>query len=228
MESPPLFDPLSMPRGAKCILIGARNVGKTELIRHILLTCKLHMVHLQTTAMDYSVQRYSDIIHDEYETEYTESAIEWAMDSGAYDAIVLDDCLFSVEPFTTPIFHRLMMQQQSSVFITMMYGMSIPAEIRTLFDYVFMFRDPIVYNQRKLFAMYCNPDIYPTCEAMGLALQRATEEPDVSGYRRIREGACLVLVKGDAPRYYAPNKTKPLIQENVATGRSASSESETP
>jgi len=173
-----IFDPMTIPKGSKCVLIGAQNVGKTTMILRLLPMLDLRRVHVHTND-EYAIPRYEKQGYDVVE-EYNEAA--------ECDAIVLD--YFSChEELRTDKFRRLMQQNRATVFITMLYGMT-PAYA---FDYVFLFPTPIVNIQRRLFDFYCSPGLFQSLDEFGQILLRETKWIDNNGFTRIKEGACIVI-----------------------------------
>ena len=213
------FLPHTLSPGAKCVFIGAMNLGKTRLVQHLLLTTRFRRIHVQTTDEHaaYGVLLENSSVED----EYNEAALKRHLDANDCDAIILDDCLYDPTYVETDTFRRLMTQKSATVFVTMLFAMTLTEPIRRLFDYVFIFRETGTYAQERLFALYCSPAPFSTREALAAALHEITEYPD-----DVREGACLVIMHNRVMRYYVPKKYRPLIQDNVTTRRSAPSESE--
>lgn len=173
-----IFDPTTITRGSKCVLIGAQNVGKTTMILRLLPMLDLRQVHVHTND-EYAIPRYEKQGYDVVE-EYNEAA--------ECDAIVLDHFSYH-EELCTDKFRRLMQQNRATVFITMLYGMT-PAYA---FDYIFLFPTPIVNIQRRLFDFYCRPGLFQSLDDFGQILLRETKWIDNNGFTRIKEGACIVI-----------------------------------
>lgn len=145
-----------------------------------------------------------------------------------HDTIVLDDCLFTIDQTQSPIFEQLLSQKTERVFVTVQYGMGLALKLREKLNYIFIFRETIHTNLRKLYKLYCNHRLFPTQDSFVAALRSVTDGLDCRGFMQINEGACLVFdnVHGRCYRYRAPDKTRHLIQDDVTKSETPQSEAE--
>jgi hypothetical protein len=152
-----------MVSAAKSVLVGSRNTGKTRLVLHLLkhLKASAHVI----SGVDYDAVLYNKIdgvscFHDEYDPALVASWIG--------SPIVLDDCMYYPEQFQTRAFQNLISDKSSSFFLTVLYGtMAIePSQ----FDYIFLFRDPILSNRKKLYPRYTGAH-FPSFDAFCAAME---------------------------------------------------------
>lgn len=156
-------------------VIGARNTGKSTFVKNI----------LKYLPPNGTIVCGSEEWNPIYGTKHTEYSLELV--KSAKDFIVLDDCIYD----PTWLDDILSDKHQSLRIITMLYAMSIPTTANI--DYVFIFRENILSNLRKLYDQYVGVAFltFETfCEAMCL-----------------EEYECLVIEK-KTTAYHLRNKNR--------------------
>ena len=71
--------------------------------------------------------------------------------------LILDDCLYDSSWIKTKNVRALFMNgrhYKSMFIITMQYALGIPSNLRTNIDYVFLLRENIVSNRKRLYEQY--------------------------------------------------------------------------
>lgn len=191
------FDMASIKDDTVVVFIGRRNTGKTWLVRDLLYFNRdipIGSVISPTEGANkfYSKMVPSLFIHDEYTPALVENMVKrqkmivkrkdkeemmygrCQIDPRAF--LLLDDCLYDdvwkKDKFMKYIF---MNGRHIKVFllITMQYPLGVPPSLRTNIDYVFILREPVVSNRKRIYDNYAG--MFPTFEAFCSVMDQCTE-----------------------------------------------------
>tara|TARA_Y100000389_G_scaffold68803_1_gene65333 strand:+ start:6204 stop:7070 length:867 start_codon:yes stop_codon:yes gene_type:complete len=90
--------------------------------------------------------------------------------------LILDDCLYDSSWTKSKAVRSLFMNGRHFkmlFIITMQYALGIPPNLRTNIDYVFILRENIVQNRRRLYECYAG--MFPTFEVFSAVMDQCTE-----------------------------------------------------
>lgn len=191
------FDISSIADDKVIILLGKRETGKSFIVRNLLYHRRdmpIGVVISPTEAMN---KFYSKIvpglfIHDKYKPEIIDNVVRRQMlimkkknreteiagsskiDPRAF--LIMDDCLFDnswvrdtniISCFMNGRHFKLMFM------ITMQHPLGIPPNLRTNIDYVFILRENLVSNRRRIYENYAG--MFPTFEVFCQIMDQCTE-----------------------------------------------------
>jgi len=171
--------------GRSLVFIGTRCIGKTTAIKHILRVMN-HPDGSVICGKEMADQLYATTVrpenfHEEYSPELLNTIMR-AQRQRVREAIspyfmVLDDCLYDMEWIRNRTIRALLMHSgvmfHTTFFLSMLYGMGLPPNLRTSIDYVFIFRENIMSNRKRLYEFYA--DIFPTFDLFCSAMNQLTE-----------------------------------------------------
>ena len=186
------FDMAKIKHDKVVVLIGKRETGKSFLVKDLLwhhqsLPCGTVISGTEGSNQFYSKIVPSMFIHEEYSPLVIANVLKRqkliakkiAKDLGergttAVDPrnfLILDDCLFDTKWINDRNVRYLFMNGRhvhTMFIITMQYAMGIPPALRTNIDYVFILRENIINNRRKLYEQYAGmfPDFDSFCQVM--------------------------------------------------------------
>jgi hypothetical protein len=163
----PPFNPATALRpGSVCLVIGHQGAGKSRLICDLIQHTDASAGLLVNGLPDSYRNAYTPI-EDRVDLvlgEFRESAVieivrrqRGAHEHAIHTFVVLDDCIYDVRIFTTlPIgsILRLGRTHRTSLFVAQTYAMGLPPFIRTNIDYVFVFRESMRSNVRRIYSQY--------------------------------------------------------------------------
>lgn len=186
------FDMTTIKHDSVVALIGMRNTGKSFLVKDLLE----HQPNLPATAgtvisgandvrQEYSIPNFD--IHDEYSPLIISNVLnrqklmadQSISTEDRHAVLVLDDCIYDNEWVRDTNIRDLFINRRHNntlFIITMLYGMCIPPPLNKNIDYVFILRESIISNRRRLYEYYAGgvfPDFDLFCKAMN---QYAAEE----------------------------------------------------
>lgn len=191
------FDISSIADDKVIILIGKRDTGKSFIVRSLLHQHRdlpIGVVISPTEAMNkfYSNIVPSLFIHDHYKPEIIDNIlrrqkliikkrskdIEMSgssrVDPRAF--LILDDCMYDnswirdknvIGCFTNGRHYKLLFV------VTMQYPLGIPPMLRTNIDYVFILRENLVSNRRRIYENYAG--MFPSFEVFCQIMDQCTE-----------------------------------------------------
>jgi hypothetical protein len=186
------FD-MSQIRGDEVIvLIGKRRTGKSVLIRDILYHKRDIPVGAVINPTEIANRNYSEIVppifvHDEYSPPILEKLIKrqrrlkQMVQRGQTDIdlrtyLIMDDCLYD-NSWTkdTNIRNVFMNGRHYKILflLAMQYALGVPPNLRTNIDYIFIFREAILSNRRRLFEQYAG--MFPTFEVFCTVMDQCTQ-----------------------------------------------------
>lgn len=177
------------------IFIGKRETGKSFLVKD-LLYYKQHMpVGTVISATEGANEFFSKIvppifIHDEYTPEVIDNFLKRQkkvvkrINAGGPDAqnidprafMILDDCMYDSSWTKDKNIRALFMNGRHykiMFIITMQYALGMPPNLRTNVDYVFILRENLYNNRKKLYEQFCG--MFPNFEIFCQVMDQCTE-----------------------------------------------------
>ncbi len=223
---------------SKCVFIGKPNCGKSVLVKDLLyhksyipsaiVICPTHRSNGSYTGLV-----PESCIFDEYDSSITEDIINRqrriikANKEKPEIFYILDDCLYDDSWIKdTNMRYIFMNGRWEKIFFiwTMQYCMGIPPALRTCVDYVFILRENIIGNRRRLYEYYAG--MFPSFDIFCSILDSCTEDYE-----------CLVIdntslsndffvssifsisAKGISPPSESPTRGRPASSGSDPTGR---------
>lgn len=184
-------------KGPVIVMIGRRDTGKSVLVRDLLYHHQDIPIGTVISGTEAGNGFYSSIvpklfIHEEYNSviienilrrqravmkqvskeiqEYKKSSID------PRTFVILDDCLYD-DKWTRDKLMRLLFMNgrhwKVMLVITMQYPLGIPPNLRTNIDYVFILRENIGGNRKRIYVNYAS--MFATFEAFCSVLDNCTE-----------------------------------------------------
>jgi hypothetical protein len=186
------FDMGKIKHDKVVVFIGKRETGKSFLVKDLLWHHQSLPVGTVISGTEGANQFYSKVvppmfIHEEYSPliignvlkrqKLVAKKIMNDLSSRGTTAVdprnflILDDCLYDQTWIRDRNVRYLFMNGRhvhTMFIITMQYAMGIPPNLRTNIDYVFILRENIVSNRRKLYEQYAGmfPDFDSFCQVM--------------------------------------------------------------
>ena len=177
------------------VLIGKRETGKSFLVKDLLYSHKDIPVGTVISGTEGANQFYSKtvppiFIHEEFKTDIVDNFLKRQkkivkkMNSGLEEFkdidnrafLILDDCLYDNSWAKDKTVRSLFMNGRHynvMFIITMQYALGIPPNLRTNVDYVFVLRETIYTNRKKLYEQYCG--MFPNFEIFCQVMDQCTE-----------------------------------------------------
>ena len=191
------FDMKTLKAGSVVVLIGKRETGKSFLVRDILYHNKDMPIGTIISGTEGANSFYSHMIpsiyiYGEYEPQIIDNVIkrqvlvrkemkkEVAMrghtniDPRAF--LILDDCLYDASWTKDKNVRSLFMNGRhynETFIITMQYCMGIPPSLRTNVDFVFLLRENLINNRKKLYEQYAG--MFPSFDIFCQVMDQCTE-----------------------------------------------------
>ncbi len=189
------FDMSSIQSDKVVLFIGKRETGKSFLVRDLLWHNRDLPVGTVISGTEGANQFYSKMIpsifiHDEYTPEIIDNFVKRQrrlvkkqidgvseyqnIDPRAF--LILDDCLYDNSWVKNKNVRSLFMNgrhYKAFFIVTSQYSLGIPPNLRTNVDYVFVLRETIHSNRRRLFEQYCG--MFPTYEFFCSVMDQCTE-----------------------------------------------------
>ena len=189
------FDMSSIKSDKVVLFIGKRETGKSFLVRDLLWHNRDLPVGTVISGTEGANQFYSKMIpsifiHDEYTPEIINNFVKRQgrlikkqvggvaeyqnIDPRAF--LILDDCLYDNTWVRDKNVRSLFMNGRhfkAFFIITSQYSLGIPPNLRTNVDYVFVLRETIHSNRRRLYEQYCG--MFPTYEFFCTVMDQCTE-----------------------------------------------------
>ena len=164
------------------VMIGKRETGKSYLVRDLLWHNQDVPVGTVISGTEGANQFYSRhipslFIHEEYSPMIIANMISKDMErTGTTNVdprtfLILDDCLFDTSWTRDKNIRYLFMNGRhvhALFIITMQYALGVPPALRTNVDFVFILRETIVSNRKRLYEQYAGmfPDFESFCQVM--------------------------------------------------------------
>ena len=185
------FDMSALPNGKVIVFIGKRETGKSFLVKDLLYYHQDIPVGTVISGTEganafYSKMMPSIFIHNQYDDGVISNYIrrqkkivrayneKREVDPRAF--LILDDCLYDNSWVRNTDIRSLFMNGRhyySTLIITMQYSLGIPPNLRTNIDYVFILRENINANRRRLYEQYAG--MFNTLETFNQVMDQCTE-----------------------------------------------------
>lgn len=191
------FDMSSIADDKVVVLIGKRDTGKSFLCKDLLYYHQDIPVGTVISATESANQFYGHMvppifIHDEYNEEIVarvlqrqKKAVERHNQELAQcnvskvdprGLLILDDCLYDSSWTKSKDIRSIFMNgrhYKMMFIVTMQYALGIPPNLRTNIDYVFILRENIVANRKRIYESYAG--MFPTFEIFCQVMDQCTE-----------------------------------------------------
>ena len=191
------FDMSSIDDDKVIVLIGKRDTGKSFLCKDLLYYHQDIPVGTVISATESANQFYGNMvpplfIHDEYNEEIVQrvlhrqkKAVEkhnQEMEQSQTSKVdprgflILDDCLYDSSWTKSKHIRSIFMNgrhYKMMFLVTMQYALGIPPNLRTNIDYVFILRENIVSNRKRIYVSYAG--MFPTFEIFCQVMDQCTE-----------------------------------------------------
>jgi Poxvirus A32 protein len=191
------FDISSMKDDKIVVLIGKRGTGKTEILKDILYFKRDFPIGTVINPTESANKSFSNIvppifIHEEYRPEIIDNVLKRqtmimkkinkeiqlygrsSIDPRAF--LILDDCLYDNSwKRDKNIRYIFMNGRHKKLFflVTMQFVLGISPELRTNVDYIFICRENIISNRKRLYDAFAG--MFPTFECFCSVLDQCTE-----------------------------------------------------
>jgi hypothetical protein len=186
------FDMTKIKHDKVVVLIGKRETGKSFLVKDLLwhhqsLPCGTVISGTEGANQFYSKVVPPMFIHEEYSPLIIANVLKrqkliakkiskdlserGSTSVDPRNFLILDDCLYDTSWIRDRNVRYLFMNGRhvhTMFIITMQYAIGIPPNLRTNIDYVFILRENIISNRRKLYEQYAGmfPDFDSFCQVM--------------------------------------------------------------
>tara|TARA_B110000483_G_scaffold108259_1_gene131949 strand:+ start:520 stop:1341 length:822 start_codon:yes stop_codon:yes gene_type:complete len=191
------FDITSIDDDKVVVMIGKRNTGKSFLIQDLLYYNNHFQLGTVISGTESANHFYGSMIpkmfiHDEYKPKIIDNVVKRqkhvlkkiSRDETTYgnsgvdpkSFLILDDCLYD-SSWTKDINVRALFMNGRHLkmffIISMQYPLGITPNLRTNIDYVFILRENIVANRRRIYDNYAG--MFPTFEVFCQVMDQCTE-----------------------------------------------------
>lgn len=191
------FDPSKIAKGSVVVLIGKRNTGKSFLIKDLLYYKRDIPVGTVISASEGANCFYGELmpslfIHDEFKIEIVDSLVkrqsmvvkkmraeEKVMGKSQIDPwafLILDDLMYDTSWIKEKTIRMLFMNGRHFkilYMISLQYALGLPPALRSNVDYVFILRENIVSNRKRLYEQYAG--MFPSFEIFCQVMDQCTE-----------------------------------------------------
>jgi hypothetical protein len=191
------FDMTKIKHDKVVVLIGKRETGKSFLVKDLLWHHQSLPIGAVISGTEGANQFYSKVVppmfvHEEYSPLIIANTLRrqklvakkiandlntrgtTAVDPRNF--LILDDCLYDTRWIRDPNVRYLFMNGRhvhTMFVITMQYAIGIPPNLRTNIDYVFILRETIISNRRKLYEQYAG--MFPDFDSFQQVMNQCTE-----------------------------------------------------
>ena len=191
------FDMTKVAKGSVCMMIGKRNTGKSFLTKDLLYYKRDIPIGTVISGTEGANEFYSKIvpalfIHDEYSPEIISNSLKRQkivvskvneqrrlhgksnIDPNAF--VILDDCLYDNSWTKDTNMRTLFMNGRHYnvlLIITSQYSLGIPPNLRCNIDFVFILRENIINNRKRLYDNYAG--MFPSFEVFCQVMDQCTE-----------------------------------------------------
>ena len=191
------FDMNRIGKGSVCVMIGKRNTGKSFLTKDLLYYKRDIPIGTVISGTEGANQFYSKIvpplfIHEEYSPEIIANSVKrqklvvskmreqenkyGKSNIDPYAFVILDDCLYDNTWTKDTNVRSLFMNGRHYkvlLIITSQYSLGIQPNLRCNIDFVFILRENIVNNRKRLYDNYAG--MFPTFEVFCQVMDQCTE-----------------------------------------------------
>jgi hypothetical protein len=186
------FDPRTMQDGAICLMLGGRGTGKTYLLHDICWHKRYLPDGIGMSGTEEGSEGLGCFMPDSYiYSKFSHEALEQALDRAKrtnrmrqkaglpkkFTFIIVDDCGCDTDFTKDKILKEIMMNgRHFGIFFifTLQYSLGIHPDLRNQIDYVFICREPILANRKRLYDSYAG--IIPSFQAFCTIMDGATED----------------------------------------------------
>ena len=186
------FDIETITNDSVIVMIGKRRTGKSFLIKDLLYHHRDIPIGTVISGTESANNFFSEIIprffiHEDYSAEIINNVYrrqklikskhqtDQSIDPRAF--LILDDLMFDDSWIRDTNVKRLFFNGRHyhlMFMVTMQYPLGIPPNLRTNVDYVFIFRENIVKNRRRIYENYAG--MFPTFEMFCECMDACTEQ----------------------------------------------------
>tara|TARA_Y100000310_G_scaffold328388_1_gene396449 strand:- start:199 stop:1020 length:822 start_codon:yes stop_codon:yes gene_type:complete len=192
------FDISKISSDKVCVFIGKRETGKSFLVKDLLYYHQDIPIGTVISGTEGANEFYGKIvpslfIHEAYSPEIIRNALKRQkivvktmnkeanrhgysnIDPRAF--LILDDCLYDntwTKDYNVRSFFMNGRHYKIMFIITMQYALGIPPSLRTNIDYVFILRENLINNRKKLYEHYAG--MFPTFEVFKQVMDQCTED----------------------------------------------------
>jgi len=192
------FDPSKIKKGSVVVLIGKRETGKSFLVKDLLYYKRDIPVGTVISASESANCFYGDMmpslfIHDEFKPEIVNSLVKrqamvvkkMRQEESRYGKsnidpwafLILDDLMYDTSWLKDKNIRMLFMNGRHWKFgvfmITMQFSLGIPPALRTNVDFIFILRENIISNRKRLYDHYAG--MFPSFEIFCQVMDQCTE-----------------------------------------------------
>mgnify|MGYP001234341527 FL=1 len=192
------FDPSKIPNGSVVIMIGKRNTGKSFLVKDLLYYKRDIPVGTVISATESANCFYGDImpsifIHDAFNPEIVNNLVKrqrivvkkmkdeekrfGRSQIDPWGFLILDDLMYDTSWIKDTTIKSLFMNGRHYkllFMITMQFSLGIPPALRSNVDYIFILRENIVSNRKRLYEHYAG--MFPTFEIFQQVMDQCTAD----------------------------------------------------
>ena len=222
------FDITRIKNDKVVVLIGKRGTGKSFLVKDLLYYHTDIPIGTVVSGTESANKFYGDFvpnafIHEEVSPELMQNVItrqklvmkKLNKESATYGTsridpkafIILDDCLYDSSWAKDKNIRAMFMNGRHLrlfFIITMQYPLGIPPNLRTNIDFVFILRENIVGNRKRIYENYAG--MFPTFEVFSQVMDQCTENfeclviDNTSNSNKLED--CVFWYKGDIHQDY--------------------------
>jgi hypothetical protein len=191
------FDIKSISSDKVCVFIGKRDTGKSFLVKDLLyyhrdVPCGTVISGTESANSFYSSLVPSIFIHEQFSPDIIFNSLKrqklimkqinkdidtkGKTDIDPRTFVILDDCLYDNTWSKDINIRNLFMNGRHYkilFIITMQYLLGVPPNLRTNVDYIFILRENIINNRKKLYDHYAG--MFPTFEMFSQVMDHCTE-----------------------------------------------------
>ena len=193
------FDITSISDNSVVVFIGKRQTGKSFLVKDLLYYKRNIPVGTVISATEGANEYYSKIfpkkfIHDEYDEDITKKVLDrqklavkaqkneikmyGKARSDARALYLLDDCMYDSKSWNKSKNIRSLFMNgrhfKILFLLTMQYALGIPPNLRTNIDYIFLLRENLWNNRKRLYDNYAG--MFPTYDMFCKVFTKCTED----------------------------------------------------
>lgn len=192
------FDITSISSTSVVVFVGKRETGKSFLVRDLLYYKQSIPVGTVISGTEGANKFYSKIlpepfIHGSYEEEITERVLarqkrvvkereeekdlRGQSDMDCRALYILDDCMYDSKWTRSKSIRSMFMNGRHyhlMFLLTMQYSLGIPPNLRTNIDYVFILRESINQNRKRLYEAYAG--MFHTFDMFCRVMDQCTED----------------------------------------------------
>jgi hypothetical protein len=191
------FDPTKISKGSVVVLIGKRNTGKSFLVKDLLYYKKDTPVGTVISSTEMANCFYGEMmpdifIHSDFSSDVVNQLVQRQqivvkkmnneqrqfgktnIDPWAF--LIFDDLMYDTSWLKDTTVKSLFMNGRHYkllFMITMQFSLGIPPSLRSNVDYIFILRENIISNRKRLYEHYAG--MFPTFEVFCQVMDQCTE-----------------------------------------------------